>query len=135
WIRFAFHEIRQRFRRSLLGPFWLTLSMGIMVGALGLVFSTLFQQDVAKTLPYIATGLIFWGLLTSCVNEGSAVFIGSANYIKNVPLPVSLHVYQMLARNIMIWLFNMAIYLVILIFFDVRLSWDTLWFIPGFLLF
>ena len=62
WSRFAFHDIRQRFRRSVLGPFWLTLSMGIMVGAMGLVFSTLFQQDMGKTLPYIATGLIFWGL-------------------------------------------------------------------------
>ena len=62
WSRFAFHDIRQRFRRSVLGPFWLTLSMGILVATLGLVFSALFQQDVAKTLPYIATGIIFWGL-------------------------------------------------------------------------
>ena len=75
WTRFAFHDIRQRFRRSVLGPFWLTLSMGIFVGTLGLVFSTLFHQDVAKTLPYIATGVIFWGLLTSCINEGTTVFI------------------------------------------------------------
>jgi ABC-2 type transport system permease protein len=64
WIRFAVHDIRQRFRRSVLGPFWLTLSMGTMVATLGFLFSAVFNQDVAKTLPYIATGIIFWGLLT-----------------------------------------------------------------------
>jgi ABC-type polysaccharide/polyol phosphate export permease len=135
WTRFAFHEIRQRFRRSILGPFWLTLSMGIMVGALGLVFGTLFQQNIGDTLPYIATGLIFWGLLTSCINDGTTVFVGSANYIRNLPLPVSLHVFQMLCRNLIIWVFNMAIYVLVAVLFRIQLTWDTLLFIPGFVLF
>jgi ABC-type polysaccharide/polyol phosphate export permease len=135
WTRFAFHEIRQRFRRSILGPFWLTLSMGIMVGALGLVFGTLFRQSIGDTLPYIATGLIFWGLLTSCINDGTNVFVGSANYIRNLPLPVSLHLFQMLCRNLIIWVFNMAIYILVAVLFRIQLTWDTLLFIPGFILF
>jgi ABC-type polysaccharide/polyol phosphate export permease len=135
WTTFAFHEIRQRFRRSVLGPFWLTLSMGIMVGALGLVFSTLFGQDVSRTLPYISVGLIFWGLLTSAINEGTMAFIGNENYIRNVPLPVSIHFYRMMARNLIIWGFNMAIYVVVLIWFRIVPDWQFLLFIPGFALF
>jgi ABC-type polysaccharide/polyol phosphate export permease len=135
WSRFAFHDIRQRFQRSVLGPFWLTLSMGIMVATLGLVFSTLFQQDVAKTLPYIATGLIFWGLFTGCVNEGTTVFISAESYIRNLPMPLSVHFYRMMARNIMIWGFNMAIYVVVVIWFHLTLGWNALMFIPGFILF
>jgi ABC-type polysaccharide/polyol phosphate export permease len=134
WVRFAFHDIRQRFRRSVLGPFWLTLSMGIMVGALGLVFSRLFGQDIGETLPYIAVGLIFWGLLTSAINEGSQIFTGNERYIKNVPLPISVHLYQMLARNIMIWGFNMAIYVVMLVWFRIVPDWHFLLVIPGFAL-
>ena len=72
WGRFAVHEIRQRFRRSVLGPFWLTASMGLLVGSLGLISSTIFQQDMSKTLPYIALGIIFWTLITGCVSEGSS---------------------------------------------------------------
>jgi len=89
WIRFAVHDIRQRFRRSVLGPFWLTRSMGTMVGTLGFVFCALFHQDIAKTLPYIATGIIFWGLLTGCINEGTVVFISAESDIRNLPLPLS----------------------------------------------
>jgi len=135
WTRLAFHDIRQRFRRSVLGPFWLTLSMGIMVGTLGFVFSTLFRQDVAKTLPYIATGIIFWGLLTGCINEGTTVFISAESDIRNIPMPLSIHFYRMMARNVMIWGFNMAIYVVILIYFELWPGWNMLLFIPGFLLF
>ena len=135
WIRLAFHDIRQRFRRSVLGPLWLTLSMGTMVGALGLVFSTLFQQDVAKTLPYISTGIIFWGLLTSCINEGAAVFISAESFIRNVPIPLSVHFYRMIARNVMIWGFNMVIFFVVAVYFGLMPGWNTLQFVPGFILF
>ena len=135
WLTLAFHDIHQRFRRSLLGPFWLTLSMGVMVGALGLVFSTLFGQNVSHTLPFIAVGLICWGLLTSCITEGSNVFIGNESYIRNVPLPVSVHFYQMMARNVIIWVFNMAIYAVVLVLFRIWPGWHVLYFIPGFALF
>ena len=123
WTAFALHEIRQRFRRSLLGPFWLTASMGIFVGALGLISTTLFKQDVHLTLPYIATGVIFWGFLTSAINEGANCFISREGYIRNVPLPVSVHLYQMLMRNLIIWVFNMAIYVVVLLLFGINPGW------------
>jgi lipopolysaccharide transport system permease protein len=102
---------------------------------LGLVFSTLFHQDVAKTLPYISTGIIFWGLLTGCINDGTMVFISAESYIRNLPMPLSVHFYRMMARNIIIWGFNMAIYLVVLVYFGLTLGWSSLMFIPGFILF
>jgi ABC-type polysaccharide/polyol phosphate export permease len=135
WTRLAFHDIRQRFRRSVLGPFWLTLSMGTLVATLGLVFSTLFQQDIAKTLPYIATGIIFWGLLTGCINDGTTVFISAEAFVRNVPTPLSLHFYRMMARNVMTWGFNMAIYLVVVVWFGLMPGWYVLLFIPGLILF
>ena len=119
WSSFAFHEIRQRFRRSLLGPFWLTASMGIFVGALGLISSTIFQQDMSQAVPYIATGIIFWGLITSCITEGSTVFITREGYIRNVPMPISVHLYQMIARNLIIWFFNMLIYVIVVVAFRI----------------
>ena len=135
WIRFAYFEIRQRFRRSLLGPLWLTLSMAVMIGALGLVFSTLFALDIRQTVPYIACGIIFWGLLSSCIIEGTTAFVGSEAYIRNVPLPVSLHYFRMLARNVIVWGFNMVIYVLIVPVLGVKLGLETLLFVPGFVLF
>ena len=135
WCHLAAHDIRQRFRRSIIGPLWLTLSMGIMIGAMGLVFSALFNQNIGDTLPYIATGIIFWGLLTSCINDGTQTFIAAESFIRNVPLPVSVHFYRMIARNVIIWLFNMVIYLMIAVGFRISLGWSVLLFLPGLVLF
>lgn len=135
WIRLAYHDIRQRFERSVLGPLWLTLSMGTMVATLGLVFFTLFQQEAAKTLPYIATGIIFWGLLSGCIHDGSTVFISADSFIRNVPMPLSVHFYRMMARNVMVWGFNMVIYFIMAAYFELMPGLDTLLFIPGFFLF
>lgn len=129
WTTFAFHEIRQRFRRSLLGPFWLTASMGIFVAALGLISSAIFKQDMNQTLPYIAVGVILWTFLTTCLNEGATVFITREGYIRNVPLPVSVHLYQVIMRNLIIWLFNMAIYVVVVVLFRVNPGWHIFWFL------
>src|SRR5262249_54790977 len=38
WLSMAWQDIKQRYRGSMLGPFWVTLSMGVMVGALSFVY-------------------------------------------------------------------------------------------------
>ena len=37
WGMLGWQDIRRRSRRSVLGPFWLTISMGVLVGALSRV--------------------------------------------------------------------------------------------------
>lgn len=134
WWVFAVHDIKQRFRRSTLGPLWLTLTMGIMIAALGFVFSQLFKQALDEFLPYLAVGLIFWGLLTSVINEGCNSFIAGEGYIRNVPMPISVHFYRMYARNLIIWAHNMVIYILVIALFPPQWSWNMLLFIPGFVL-
>lgn len=113
WVALAVHEIRQRFRRSLLGPFWITASMGVFIAALTLISATVFGQNMQTQLPYIATGVIIWGFITTNILEGANVFIAREGYIRNVPLPVSVHLYQVVMRNLVILGFNMVIYVII----------------------
>ncbi len=55
-------DIRLRYRGSMLGPFWLTISTGVMVGALGVLYSTLFKFDVREYLPFLALSQVLMGL-------------------------------------------------------------------------
>src|SRR5882724_3643293 len=65
WSTLGWHDIRQRYRRSVVGPFWLTLSMGMMIGGLAYLYSGLFGQNIERYLPYVATGMIVFGLISS----------------------------------------------------------------------
>ena len=134
WFTLGWHDVHQRYRRSVVGPFWLTISMGMMIGGLGYLYSGLFGQSLERYLPHIAVGIIVFSTITTIVTEGSTVFISSASTILQTKAPLSIYVYQMLWRAVLIFAHNMCIYLILLPFFDFRLGLVTLLAVPGLLL-
>src|SRR5258708_2642069 len=65
WSTLGWHDIRQRYRRSVIGPFWLTLSMGVMIGGLAYLYAGLFHQEIQTYLPYVASGMIVFSLIST----------------------------------------------------------------------
>src|SRR5215471_11808980 len=57
-------EIRQRYARSRIGQFWVTISTGIVVTVLGLLWSTLWKVPVADLLPFVAISLVVWTMIS-----------------------------------------------------------------------
>lgn len=131
WLTLGWHDIRQRYRRSVVGPFWITISMAAMVAGLAYLYVGFFAQSLEQYLPFVATGMIVFNLITSIVNEGSVVYIGSSRTILQTRAPLSIYVYQMLWRNLLIFAHNMCIYVILLPFFDFNIGWVTLLAIPG----
>ena len=124
WSTLGWHDIRQRYRRSIVGPFWLTLSMGIMIAGLAYLYAGLFGQNIETYLPYVATGMIVFTLISALASEGSAVFIGSASLILQLRAPLSIYIYQVLWRNLLIFAHNISIYVVVLMFVKVDIGWN-----------
>ena len=84
WLTLAWNDIAMRYRRSTLGPLWMTLSTGILVVSLGLLYSRIFQTDIATYLPYLALGFIVWGFLSTTINESCQAFSESERIIKQI---------------------------------------------------
>ena len=61
WGLMGWQDIRRRYRRSVLGPFWLTLSMGVLVVTLGFLYGALFGIAIDDYLPYLTLGFLAWG--------------------------------------------------------------------------
>ena len=120
WGTLGWHDIRQRYRRSNLGPFWLTISMGVLVAALGLLYGGLLRQPLQEYLPYIATGLIVWNLILNLIMDGCSSFIAAEGLIKQQSFPFSVHVFRMIWRNLIIFGHNMIIYVIVCIMFGLR---------------
>jgi len=134
WSLLGWLEIRQRYTRSKIGPLWLTISMGVMIGTMGVVYGSLFGQPLAEYLPVIAIGIVVWALFSSVVNEGCVAYINSSSYIRQVKAPRLIYILQVVWRNIVIFTHNFVIILVVLLIFGVK-NWNALLlFIPGILL-
>ena len=131
WGMLGWQDIRLRYRRSTFGPFWLTVSMGALVGGLGVLYAGLFKVDVADYLPFIAAGFVLWGLLSDQINEGCTVFIDAEGIIKQVNLPLSIHVYRLGWRSLVIFAHNAVVYIVAAVIFSIQPGWAGLLFLPG----
>jgi len=86
WVRLGWNDILQRYRRSFLGPFWLTASMAIMVIALGVLYAEIFRTPIREFLPFVCVGLLVWTFLSSFLVEGGSLFVGAESYIKQIRL-------------------------------------------------
>lgn len=117
WTTIGLQDIRQRYRRSIIGPFWLTISMGVMVAALGLLYGTIFGQQLDEYLPYLAAGFVCWGLMSSLIIDGTGAFIASEGKIKQLSAPLSIHVYSVAWSNLIIFLHNIWVFFVVALWY------------------
>lgn len=131
WLQLGWQDIKQRYRRSTLGPLWITIATGAMALALGLLYSLLFQQDLAFFLPHVTVGLIIWGFISGCVREGATVFIENEGLIKQLPSALSVHVYRLVWRQLLFLAHNMVIWLILVLVFRPDLGWNFFLVIPA----
>lgn len=129
WLWLSWNDIKQRYRRSILGPFWITLSLAITVFFMGILYSKIFKINIHDYMPYLTSGLVSWTLISTMILEGSTVFINNEAIIKQVYLPHSFHIFRMLSRNIIIWLHNLLVLMLIKIYFLLPIDFNILWII------
>ncbi|WP_158850707.1 galactan export ABC transporter permease subunit Wzm/RfbD [Saccharothrix deserti] len=150
WAHLGWQDIKQRYRRSVIGPLWITISMGTTALALGLLYSQLFNQELATFLPYVTAGFIIWNFILGVVTEGTGVFIDNEGLIKHLPSPITVHVLRMVWRQVLFFAHNLVVYFIVLIIFfpalteqytmegdkvvHPGLSWSVLMAVPGFAL-
>lgn len=134
WLQLGWQDIKQRYRRSTLGPLWITIATGVMAAALGLLYSLLFQIDWREFLPHVTVGFIVWGFISGCVKEGSTIFIDNEGLIKQLPSALSVHVYRVVWRQLLFFAHNLVIWLILVFILDIPLNWESLLAIPALLL-
>ena len=157
WGHLGWQDIKQRYRRSVIGPFWITITQAVIALGLGLLYSQLFKVPVEVFLPYISTGFILWGFISGCLAEGMETFIANEGLIKQLPAPLSVYMLRTVWRQTLLLAHNLIVYVAVLaIFFTALdhqyslgskdglcvngaychpgLSWTMLLAIPGFVL-
>lgn len=132
WKIMALYDIRQRYRRSILGPLWVTVSTAIMCSGLGFVFGTLFAVRIDSYLPYVSISLILWAWLGANINEACAVFSGADSLIRQLRMPFSFYFYRMNLRNLVVLAHNMLVYVFVALYFQMDLSTNFLWVLATF---
>lgn len=130
-IFLAYSDIRQRYRRSSLGPFWITISMGVTIACIGVIFGNIFKAPLKDFLPFLTSGLILWGFISSILNEATTVFPSAEGIIRQLPIPLFTHILRMITRNLYILAHNLIVLPLVYLCVQKPINFTSLLAIPG----
>lgn len=131
WWYMAYQDLVSRYRRTTLGPWWITLGTGIGVGTMGVVWGSVFNMDLTEFFPYMITGFVLWIFISSCISEGPLVYVVCGHVLRTIKIPILTFVFTSLSRHFFTFLHNVVIIILALMVFQVKISAITLLVIPG----
>lgn len=126
WLLLAWQEVKLRYRRSTLGPFWITLSMAVTIYTMGLLYGRLFKIDLSVYYPFLACGILGWSLISSLLTEGASIFVEAEPFIKQMKQPYSAFVFKMVAKCFIIFFHHIIVLAPIMFFFNVKINFYSL---------
>jgi ABC-type polysaccharide/polyol phosphate export permease len=135
WWYLGHTEIKQKYRRSSLGPWWITISMIVFISAMGVVFSKIFNQPLKDYIPNFTAGFLFWTFFATSVTESAEIFKNNAGFIKQTDLPLSMYVLKHISKQIICLAHNFVVYFLAAFIFKLFPNPNTLFFLPGIFLF
>lgn len=123
----AAEEMRMRYARTMLGPLWITATMGLWVLVLGVVFGGLFGLPLREVLPWITLGLITWSFISQVVVESSSVLPVNRGLLLQAKMSISMFVVLVILRNLIIAAHNLVIFAGLLLLFRLPITWIMLY--------
>ena len=134
WFYMAIQDIKLRYRRSMIGPWWVTISTGIMVLMLGFLWSHIFNQAIDTYLPFFAVGFVVWGWMSGQISDSTAGFFQFQGIIKQIKLPFPIFIFRSNVRQGIILLHNSLIIAAVLLLVGKGFSLLSLLAIPNLIL-
>lgn len=128
----AYLEIKAKYIRSFLGPFWITLSTCILIGGLSLVFFSIFNIPLEKTIPWISSGIITWQVISTTIDESTQSLINDS--ILNINQSLFELSLKNVFKNQIIFYHNIVILIPVFIFFKLEFNIEVFEIFYGFLI-
>lgn len=132
WLHLGTQDIKNRYKRSLVGPLWLAISLALLVIGLSFLLGRLFEQDQGRYLVYLTLGIMVWNLISSSITDGGYAFLGAESYIRQIPLPRQVYVLRSTLVSLIVFCFGLPVFAAAAVYYhevvDPAVGWALLGF-------
>ena len=122
WWLLSWYTIRSQYRRTYLGPWWITVQQVIFVLGLSLLFGLLFKQDLTTFIPYVAIGFIAFTWMIGMIQGAATCIVGNASAIRTAPGPLSIYPLRNLAGNTIQFAHDAIVIVAVIVIFQVKVT-------------
>ena len=123
WMLAAVRALGNRYKRTYLGPWWITFTSLLFIFGLSQLRIGLRGGDLADSLAYVGLGFIIFGLIIGGLQSGASVFAGGGDTMLTSRLPLSSLILKSNFQQVLDFLHDAVAILVIIIVFDIAFSW------------
>jgi ABC-type polysaccharide/polyol phosphate export permease len=135
WGRLGWLDVKRRYRRTMLGPFWTSISLAVYVVSVGLLGAGLWHQNIHEYLPFLVSGMIVWMLVSTIIGDSCGLLIMGQSLFRCIRFDFSIFAYALVWRNFIVFLHNLVVYVLIAVPLKPDLvGWTVLLAVPGVLL-
>ncbi len=113
WGRLGWLDVKRRYRRTTIGPFWTSITLAIYVLTVGTVGAAIWRQNIYDYLPFLVSGMIVWTLVSSIITESCTLFIAGQSLFRNIRFDFSILAYALVWRNFLVLLHNFVVYFLV----------------------
>ena len=123
WWILTWQSFRSQYRRTYLGPWWITIQQVIFVAGLSVLFGVLFNRDIKTFIPYVAIGFITFTWMTGMLQGGATSITANSAAIKTSPGPLSIYALKDFASNTIQFAHDIVVIIAVVIIFQVQITW------------
>lgn len=132
WLYFGFQDIKLRYRRSTIGPWWVTLGTLLTILLLSLVWSSIFKLNLNDYLLYFTIGYVIWGWISGQVLEAATGYSQFQGVIKQIKIPITVFLFRICTRHLFVLAHNFVVIVLVSYLIGDGFVIASLLFIPGF---
>ena len=118
----AFNEVKIRYARTSIGPWWQTINMLVLSLVLSFVFTKVFSTPSEQYIPFLITGLIFWNFMQAVLIESSVCLIHSRNLILNTTNPIWTYPFKLVIKALIQFLHHIVLIPIVIYYFDISIG-------------
>ena len=134
WLYLAWLETVNQYRRTVIGPFWILLSLLIFTVAMGSVYSGLFSIAFNQYITYITTGMIGWNWANAILINSGSIYTSNAGLLLDYPTNKSYLIWSNVMSQFIIFLHQLPLVVLFYIIGLVPLSHNLIYLLPSILI-
>jgi len=134
WCSLAWIDLSGRYRRTTLGPWWVMLGTGLVLGGMGAAWGTIFNMKLREFFPYMVAGYVPWMIWAEFLTVGCGTFKKppASTIIKNIPMNHFVHAYRLTMGTMISFAHNIVVFIAVaLIAQSTELSFWIILVFPG----
>jgi ABC-2 type transport system permease protein/lipopolysaccharide transport system permease protein len=133
WGLGALRAVTNSYKKTILGPWWIPISMCFFVFGLSYLRIALSGsgRSWGDSVTFVSTGFVAFGFVSGAVLSSGAIFSGSNGVSASSAMPLSVSIFRSISTNLLDFAHDAIVIVILILGFGIRPNWSWFQLVPA----